>query len=51
MKATSLRLTPIQHAQLEKLAEKFQIDKANVIRIAIARFAEQEGIVVTVPKR
>ncbi len=44
MKATTLRLSSVQRAQLAKLAKKLQIDQANVIRLAIARLAEQEGI-------
>jgi predicted transcriptional regulator len=41
----TIRLSKIQRLHLEKLAAKFQIDQSNVIRIAIARLAEQEGIV------
>jgi predicted transcriptional regulator len=49
MKQTTLRLSAIQREMLEKLAAKFQIDQANVIRIAISQLAEREG--VTVSKR
>ena len=45
MKQTSLRLSATQQAQLAKLSRKLQIDKANVIRLAISRLAESEGIV------
>ena len=48
MTQTSLRLSAIQRAQLKKLAVNLQIDQANVIRLAITRLAEQEGIA---PKR
>lgn len=41
----TLRLSSIQQAQLSKIAQKLQIDKANVIRLAITRLAEQEGII------
>lgn len=44
MQQTTLRLSAIQRKHLERLAEKLQIDKANVIRLAITRLAEQEGI-------
>ena len=44
MKRTTVRLSSIQLAQLEKLAAKLQIDVANVIRLAITRLAEEEGI-------
>ena len=44
MKMTTLRLSSVQIAQLAKLALKLQIDRANVIRLAISRLAEQEGI-------
>jgi predicted transcriptional regulator len=44
MKQTTLRLSSTQIRQLEKLADKLQIDKANVIRLAITRLAEQEGL-------
>ena len=42
---TSVRLSPIQRNQLKRLAEKLQIDQANVMRLAITRLAEQEGII------
>jgi predicted transcriptional regulator len=44
MKATIVRLSTVQRAQLSKLAKKFQVNQSNVIRLAIARMAEQEGI-------
>ena len=44
MKQTTLRPGTIQNRPLEQLAEKLQIDRANVIRLAIARLAEQEGV-------
>lgn len=45
MRQTTLRLSSTQMRQLEALARKLQIDKANVIRLAITRLAEQEGVV------
>lgn len=44
MKQSTIRLSATQRAQLRKLAEKLGIDQANVIRLAISRLAEQEGI-------
>lgn len=44
MKQTTLRLSSIHIAQLAQLAVKLQIDQANVIRLAITRLAEEEGI-------
>ena len=44
MKQISLRLSTTQRTTLLKLSDKLQIDQANVIRLAIARLAEQEGI-------
>lgn len=48
MRQISLRLSSTTEYQLEKLSEKLQINQANVIRQAIAKLAEQEGIA---PKR
>lgn len=47
MKRMTLRISTVQRAQLKKLAEKLQIDQANVLRLAITRLAESEGIVTT----
>lgn len=44
IRAMSLRLSGTQRRQLEKLSEKLQIDKTNVVRLAITRLAEQEGV-------
>lgn len=43
-KQITIRLSTIQRGQLKKLADKLGIDQSNVIRLAIARLAEQEGI-------
>lgn len=51
MKSTTLRLSTIQRAQLVKLAEKLQIDQASVIRFAITRLAEAEGVIIETPKK
>ena len=40
----TIRLSATQRTQLAKLATKLQIDTSNVIRLAIARLAESEGI-------
>jgi predicted DNA-binding protein len=45
-KQTTIRLSTVQRSQLKRLAEKLQIDQANVIRLAITRLAEQEGIIL-----
>jgi hypothetical protein len=42
----TIRLSKIQRDQLAQLARKLQIDQSNVMRLAIARLAEQEGILV-----
>lgn len=39
-----LRLSPAQHKTVEKLAAKLGIDKTNIIRLAITRLAEAEGV-------
>lgn len=44
MKQTTLRLSAIHLAQLAQLAAKLQIDQANVVRLAITRLAEEEGV-------
>ncbi|HVJ09919.1 MAG TPA: ribbon-helix-helix protein, CopG family [Acidisarcina sp.] len=44
MKQITLRLSASQLRQLDRLADKLQIDKANVIRLAITRLAESESI-------
>lgn len=44
MERMNVRLSAIQRAWLKRLAEKLQIDQANVIRVAITRLAEEEGI-------
>ena len=49
-KTTTLRLNSTQCEMLEQLAAKLQISEANVIRFAIARLAEQEGVILN-PKR
>ena len=41
---TSIRLSPGQLRKLEKLSKKLDISKANVLRLAITRLAEAEGI-------
>jgi predicted DNA-binding protein len=51
MKQTSLRLSSVHKTQLAKLSQKLQIDQANVIRLAITRLAEAEGILQQPGKR
>ena len=40
----TLRLSPAQRRVLQRLARKLQIDQTNVIRLAISRLAEAEGV-------
>jgi hypothetical protein len=41
---TTIRLSDVQIRKIEKLAEKLAISKADVVRMAINRLAELEGI-------
>jgi hypothetical protein len=43
-KQTTIRFSPVHRRQLRLLAEKLQINEANVIRLALSRLAEQEGV-------
>jgi len=47
MKQINIRLSVSQLRALEQLARKLQIDRSNVIRVAIAKLAESEGITNT----
>lgn len=40
----TVRLSPKQDRQLQRLSEKLNMDNANVIRYALTRLAEKEGI-------
>lgn len=40
----TVRLTPAQYRMLERMAEKLALDKASVIRFALARLAQSEGM-------
>lgn len=40
----TLRLSPAQRTQLARLSSKLGVDKTNLIRLAIARLAEAEGV-------
>lgn len=44
MKQTTLRLSASQLRTLDRLSRKLELDRSNVIRLAITRLAEQEGI-------
>jgi hypothetical protein len=46
-KQTTIRFSPVHRRQLKLLADKLQINEANVIRLAVTRLAEQEGILQT----
>ena len=47
-KAISLRLSTNQLTLLNRLSAKLQLDVSNVIRLAVAKLAESEGLT---PKR
>jgi hypothetical protein len=42
----SLRLSPAQRKTLQRLSRKLLIDQTNVIRLAISRLAEAEGVLL-----
>lgn len=44
MQQTSVRFTAAQIRMLERLSSKLQLDRTNVLRLAIARLAEAEGL-------
>ena len=43
--ALTVRLTPAQYKDLEKLEAKLHLDKSSIIRFALARLAEAEGVI------
>lgn len=43
-KIKAIRLSPQQQKLLAKLSKKLGVDTTNVIRIAITRLAESEGV-------
>lgn len=47
MKKMTVRVSAITEEMLEKLAAKYQIDVANVIRVAVSQMAERENIVLS----
>jgi hypothetical protein len=46
-KQMTIRFSTVHRRQLKLLAEKLQINEANVVRLALTRLAEQEGILQT----
>ena len=44
MKQITIRFSPSQLRALAQLARKLEIDRANVIRLAVAKLAESEGV-------
>jgi hypothetical protein len=44
LKKLTLRLSSAQYRALERLERKLNIDKTNVIRLALTRLAEAENI-------
>jgi hypothetical protein len=40
----TVRLTASQYRDLEKLEQKLHLDKTSIIRFALARLAEAEGV-------
>jgi predicted DNA-binding protein len=51
MKQTTFRMTPELEAILEALEAKFGIGRSDIVRIAIRKLADQEGIRVVEPKK
>jgi predicted transcriptional regulator len=47
MKRMTIRLSTSQRAQLKRLAQKLQIAESTVLRLAITRLAEQEGVALS----
>jgi hypothetical protein len=47
MKKMTVRVSAVTEEMLEKLAAKYQIDVANVIRVAVSQMAERENIVLS----
>jgi len=46
----TLRLSAAQRSQLARLSKKLGVDKTNLIRLAIARLAEAEGVLQAAAK-
>lgn len=44
MRTMSLRLSPVQFRQLERLSQKLQIKKQEILRMSLALLAEREGV-------
>lgn len=48
----TVRLTPAQYRDLERLEQKLHLDKSSLIRFALARLAEAEGVLnLPAPKK
>jgi predicted transcriptional regulator len=47
MKKRTVRFSSITTEMLKKLSDKYQVDEASIIRMAIAQLAEREGIVLS----
>jgi predicted transcriptional regulator len=47
----TVRLSPAQYRDLEKLEAKLSLDKSSVIRFAISRLAEAEGVLSYKPPK
>jgi predicted transcriptional regulator len=45
----TVRLSTAQYRDLEKLEEKLHLDKSSLIRFALARLAEAEGVLSLQP--
>ncbi|HVW78498.1 MAG TPA: ribbon-helix-helix domain-containing protein [Alloacidobacterium sp.] len=51
MQAMTLRLNPTQVQTLKKLSAKTGLDRTSLIRLAIAKLAESEGIKIATDQR
>lgn len=49
MERVSLRLSKMQREQVRALAERLQLDETNVIRLAVTRLAQLEGVIKAPP--
>jgi hypothetical protein len=47
----TIRLSAAQYRTLQQLEKKLSIDKTNLIRLALTRFAEAEGLFTLLPGR
>jgi hypothetical protein len=51
LRKLTVRLTPAQYRDLERLQLKLHLDKNSILRFALTRLAEAEGIVAFPPAK